>query len=977
MAGDTIKEYLKVLKHEGKTIEELSIREVIRAYRKLAKTVHPDISGYASKEDFQELGHAYEKMLEILVIRAKQNEDTEVKKNMEEEEDEEDIDEKFVKENFHNFNLPTEKEGSFIVRVENDLADTWDECFQNLYGEPNKVNNTKTGAEISRLWRINYQGCELTIHLYKKPKTTKISKFLVQGGSHLKKYSFVFTELPQIYKKVCEAKPIISKIANTQMKQTSVTCDQCKFKSISMIQMKKHLKTIHNPNRQKSSKRIANFTPANKPSKILKNIDGPKANIFLNAEGIADESIFMVEESCSAKENENTLEEREALGEEKQVLVIEENAVKQQIVFSCTKCDYETEGEEILKTHMEEHIKTQCSCSFSKDEDHILKVHDSECKSVTENQTDTANKINVDIKEVDAIPTDIGEKESIRNCDDCSKGFQDMKDFDKHVVEYHNKFPCFECKICKNEFQFQSQLEEHIKTQHSDFDRQVNNVPEECALQSEPKEHLQKHMNTQHGTEKRLNCNQCENNFGDIKSLISHIINNHSENSEIIHCPHCDYKAMDTETIDSHIENMHVELALLGHVTTNQAILSQNYEVFKKDLTVALNAIIEGHNEMKQELFILRQKYSESNDKLETIENKMEDLKKLVNSDTVIKTPPILDVPKVPQPHRVVKPENSKNMLKENGKINNVLFVGDSITAAAHLPTLVAAVNADIKQVRAYSSTFENIDSPASLAPRFPKKNFEDIIANEVCNAKYDALIVQSGSVDVTNLKTDTNDAQNYLEYFKQKTIVSAQNLFQAVTNAATKNPVLKKVVLMEQIPRHDRNTSNPPGLKPYLSSIFNETLHNLCDSEQNSRVIFGKHNLECHGAVLEARYRNIQSNKFDGIHLHGPSGMKAYTTSVLNILSSAQLVVRCPPKYYDQLEHMRCPQAKYQAAQKYSAQRSTAHTRVQYTEQYRVQRGTSQNQVQNTEQCRPYSSVAAVPTYNRYDCLANMQGNY
>ena len=143
----------------------------------LVKTVHPDKSGYASKEDFQELGQAYEKMLEILVNRSKEYKDTTMKKK--DEEDIEDPEEKFVKENFQNFNFPTEKEGSFVVRVENDLADTWDECFKNIYGEP-KINNTKTGAEISRLWRISYEGCDLTIHLYKKPKTTKISKFLVQ-----------------------------------------------------------------------------------------------------------------------------------------------------------------------------------------------------------------------------------------------------------------------------------------------------------------------------------------------------------------------------------------------------------------------------------------------------------------------------------------------------------------------------------------------------------------------------------------------------------------------------------------------------------------------------------------------------------------------------------------------------------------------------------------------------------------------------
>ena len=47
---------------------------------------------------------------------------------------------------------------------------------------------------------------------------------------------------------------------------------------------------------------------------------------------------------------------------------------------------------------------------------------------------------------------------------------------------------------------------------------------------------------------------------------------------------------------------------------------------------------------------------------------------------------------------------------------------------------------------------------------------------------------------------------------------------------------------------------------------------------------------------------------------MFGPSGLKAYTSSVLQILRSAKLVKVNPPKYYD--EHRTCEQARYQARQ-------------------------------------------------------------
>ena len=65
--SETVKNDLKVLELQDKEIENLSISEVIRAYRKLARFVHPDTSGYESTADFQVLGNAYERLLSIVV----------------------------------------------------------------------------------------------------------------------------------------------------------------------------------------------------------------------------------------------------------------------------------------------------------------------------------------------------------------------------------------------------------------------------------------------------------------------------------------------------------------------------------------------------------------------------------------------------------------------------------------------------------------------------------------------------------------------------------------------------------------------------------------------------------------------------------------------------------------------------------------------------------------------------------------------
>ena len=93
---NNIEKCLRILKLSEKSVEEFEIRDVIKAYRKLARNVHPDTSGYASKEDFQQLGEAYESMLEIVVNMTKKRKDTGVKKYEEEKEEDEETEEKGV-----------------------------------------------------------------------------------------------------------------------------------------------------------------------------------------------------------------------------------------------------------------------------------------------------------------------------------------------------------------------------------------------------------------------------------------------------------------------------------------------------------------------------------------------------------------------------------------------------------------------------------------------------------------------------------------------------------------------------------------------------------------------------------------------------------------------------------------------------------------------------------------------------------------
>ena len=52
-----------------------------------------------------------------------------------------------------------------------------------------------------------------------------------------------------------------------------------------------------------------------------------------------------------------------------------------------------------------------------------------------------------------------------------------------------------------------------------------------------------------------------------------------------------------------------------------------------------------------------------------------------------------------------------------------------------------------------------------------------------------------------------------------------------------------------------------------------------------------GTHNFDFSGGIREARYRCTKSGRYDGVHLYGTTGSKAYTNSVIAILKAAGII--------------------------------------------------------------------------------------
>ena len=81
--------------------------------------------------------------------------------------------------------------------------------MEQILGEPIIVTNSR-GTECDRHWKISYGAedkSEISIHIYNKPKNKKGSKLMIQGSPQSMICSYVFGQLPETYKLVCQNNP--------------------------------------------------------------------------------------------------------------------------------------------------------------------------------------------------------------------------------------------------------------------------------------------------------------------------------------------------------------------------------------------------------------------------------------------------------------------------------------------------------------------------------------------------------------------------------------------------------------------------------------------------------------------------------------------------------------------------------------------------------------------------------------------------
>ena len=310
--------------------------------------------------------------------------------------------------------------------------------------------------------------------------------------------------------------------------------------------------------------------------------------------------------------------------------------------------------------------------------------------------------------------------------------------------------------------------------------------------------------------------------------------------------------------------------------------------------------------------------------------------------------------------HKDSKPVNVRNV-RRNKKIK-ISWIGTSLSKALNKNKFEQDLNVDLSVSRAYCIKEED-------KAKYKKENFEEIVPKVIVREEPDILVLQTGSIEITNI--EVNEAlmdkdSSLVEYKKiwfDKVEQDSKNLFEIAQDALKNKNSLEKVVILKRLPRHDRSSSDFFSIKSELSKYANSIYDQLwikMGSPKN--IVILELDLEGSRSYQNLIYGSPSSQKFDGIHLNGEGAVRQFTYQAikqfkLKLFGTNQTKSKPLQKSLEfDNTHTNCPQALYQRRRYQIYQPQPTHTRPQsYADAVRGNKGDFQYNV---------------PTYNRYNPL-------
>ena len=392
-----------------------------------------------------------------------------------------------------------------------------------------------------------------------------------------------------------------------------------------------------------------------------------------------------------------------------------------------------------------------------------------------------------------------------------------------------------------------------------------------------------------------------------------------------VHCEHCNFTCNTKESLEEHHLKAHPQIVIFHTMAKQVDYITDTVEtdqVFKADVINLLKKLFEKQNVIEQELFLIR--------------NTQADLLKKSACPVPSPSPPPASQPSPPasQPYpsqnpnsnnikvkqtsgttkEEIKESKSKNNSPVHKQVKNITWFGTSVSKALDKKKFEQDTKAEVKFVKALRIKREE-------NPSYPNQNFTDAVSKELENTYPDAIILQGGSVEISNIDMkaalmDTEkDIEKYRAEWAAKVEEDSANLFNIAETAVDQNPGMK-VIIVKRLPRFDPISSDPKGIKKQLSKFGNHVFDQLWFKKgcpENIHIVELDLGCSGQGYLKDLIYGLNNSPDYDGVHLRGKGAQRHFT---YRAVCATQKILRGNTQVLQSDDHTNCPQAQYQRAQ-------------------------------------------------------------
>ena len=349
-------------------------------------------------------------------------------------------------------------------------------------------------------------------------------------------------------------------------------------------------------------------------------------------------------------------------------------------------------------------------------------------------------------------------------------------------------------------------LKNHVESTHEGIHYSCN----QCEYKATTTGSLKKHVESTHEGV-RYPCDQCDFIGNEAINLIDHTMAVHKL-QDLLTCKFCQLFMPNSNTLQDHISATHSNTSdNPSSVSIEQLV--QKFQKMEQTLVNQTSLLSDIESSMRKGQATTNRMMNDNDAMIRNLVERQSQLEyftgKLENSANSLSPPTKTAQLPVP-PSKPSSPELSSNDL------SNTLYLGDSIGHNVDFNTLESNLNSKIDRVKAYT---------AVKGGRFPESNLNDVARTKLSEGKkFKNLITQVGSVDITNIDTNTNpDLISNLESYKQTASISSQNIVTIAEKAVENHPTLENVIIMERTERCDKKDADPCSCLLYTSDAADE----------------------------------------------------------------------------------------------------------------------------------------------------------